>query len=195
MADRLCHSARMLQETARRARHHLLLPLLLVLPAPSQAQPVQQDILPGPDAVAIRTYGLGLLPLDGQFTRFSGVLRYDPADHAACAVALRIQAESLDMATGSMTAMIRGPDFLDTEHFPLVVYRGSCTATGLQGQLSMHGVTRPFALALDWGAAHLVATGSLQRADWGMTARRLLGGDTVRITVTLPLPRLASARP
>jgi polyisoprenoid-binding protein YceI len=69
-----------------------------------------------------------------------------------------------------------------------MAYDGTCGPEGLTGMLTMHGVTRPFALTLDWGKPAVTAVGRLRRADWGMTARPLLGGTTVRITVTVPLP-------
>jgi polyisoprenoid-binding protein YceI len=63
-----------------------------------------------------------------------------------------------------------------------------CEGRAVNGDLTLHGVTRPFALDLDWGANVLTAMGRLRRADWGMTARPLTGGSTVRITVATAVP-------
>ena len=80
-----------------------------------------------------------------------------------------------------------GPDFMDAASFPILSYTGICEPKGLSGMLAMHGVTRPFALSVDWGRDAVVAEGRLLREDWGMTARPLLGGRTVRIKVAVPL--------
>lgn len=172
-------------------RYPTLLCLLLLLPTHVVAQTVQVELTPPQTTVAIRTYGLGLLPLDGHFTGFHGTLRYDPDDHAHCSVALDIDAASLEMGAAPLGAMMRGPGFLDVTQYPKLSYQGTCDADDVSGQLTMHGVRRPFALMLAWAAHDLTATGRLQRADWGMTARPLLGGHTVRIQVTLPLARAA----
>ena len=77
---------------------------------------------------------------------------------------------------------------MDAASFPILSYAGNCQAQGdLEGMLAMHGVTRPFALSLDWSRDGVAAEGRLARADWGMTAMPLLGGRTVRIRVTVPL--------
>lgn len=162
----------------------LLAVLAMLVPGNAMAAEMRIDLDPGHGSVAIRAYGLGLLPLDGRFNRFQGVLRYDPADHAHCTVVLRVDVASLTMGTETVGEMVRGPDFLDVARFPTLVYDGACRAAGIAGQLTMHGVTRPFALMLEWGKGTIAAVARLRRADWGMTARPLLGGSTVRITVT-----------
>lgn len=166
--------------------------MALLLPwhgvAADDAARVRVELLPGRSTVAIRTYGLGLLPLDGQFTRFRGQFVYDPDDPALCSVALQVDVGSLAMTSASVGETVLGPDFLDAARFPALHFEGNCTAEGLAGQLSMHGETRPFALTLDRQAGAVIAVGRLLRADWGMTARPVLGGSTVRITVTVPLP-------
>lgn len=146
------------------------------------------ELLPGHSTVAFRAYGLGLLPLDGQFTRFHGRYTYNPDIPTQCSVTLQADVASLAMTPSSAGETVLGPDFLDAARFPALAYDGACGTEGLTGQLTMHGVTRPFALTLDRRADAVTAEGRLRRADWGMTARPLLGGSTVRITVTVPLP-------
>jgi polyisoprenoid-binding protein YceI len=137
--------------------------------------------------VAFRAYGMGLLPIDATFSRFEGALTYDPDNRAACQVELHVQVASLTTDDQSMRNTITGPDFMDAASFPMLVYTGACQGDGLSGTLAMHGVTRPFTLALDWQQGRVVAEGRLVRAEWGMTAMPLMGGRTVRIRVTVPL--------
>lgn len=164
---------------------------LTLLPLLATAAPVSVDLRPGQSSVAIRTYGLGLLPLDGRFTRFQGRFTYDPAAPARCAVTLQAEVSSLAMSSAAFQQTVLGPEFLDAAQFPTLGYRGACEAGGMAGELTMHGVTRPFALALTWRPDAVTAVGRLQRGDWGMTGGSLLAGRTVRITVVVPLPESA----
>jgi polyisoprenoid-binding protein YceI len=169
-------------------RYAILLGILALLPpSHSIAAEVSVELSPGRSTVAFRAYGLGLLPLDGEFARFRGHFTYDPDTPAHCSVTLQADVASLAMTPASFGATVLGPDFLDAARFPALAYDGACSPDGLTGMLSMHGVTAPFTLTLDRRADRITAAGRLRRADWGMTARPLLGGSTVRITVTVPL--------
>lgn len=169
-----------------------LLALLLLLPWDGMAADAAPDtttaLLPRDSTVTFRAYGLGFLPLDGHFTRFEGTFIDPPGAPAECSVTLQVNVASLAMDSAAVGETILGPDFLDAARFPLLSYTGTCGPHGLAGQLTMHGVTRPFALTLDRRRNAIIAQGRLRRAEWGMTARPLLGGSTVRITVTAPLP-------
>jgi polyisoprenoid-binding protein YceI len=143
--------------------------------------------------VTFRAYGLGLVPLDGRFARFSGWLTYDPDDHGNCHVDLSADVASLAMEDASVRETVVGPDFMDAPRFPTLVYAGSCQQQGLDGMLGLHGVTRPFALSLTWSPGRVVAEGQLRRAEWGMTAMPFVAGRTVRIVVSVPLAEPAPA--
>jgi len=166
----------------------ILLAILSLATGPARGSPLHEvSLVPGSSTVAIRTYGLGLLPFDGRFARFQGVLRYDGDDHARCSVALRIDAASLAMSSAAMTATVLGTGLLDAAHYPTLAYDGACGPDGIAGTLMMHGVTRPLGLKLDWDGGALTAVGRLRRAEWGMTGLPLVGGSTVRIKVTVAL--------
>jgi polyisoprenoid-binding protein YceI len=151
------------------------------------AAPRRIELSPPATEVAIRAYGMGLLPLDGTFARFHGALTYDPDNHAACRVELSIEVVSLTMTNTSMRETMIGPDFMDAPRFPTLSYSGACQPSGLSGMLGLHGITRPFELSLDWSRDRVVAEGQLVRADWGMTAMPIVAGRTVRIQVSVPL--------
>jgi polyisoprenoid-binding protein YceI len=170
-----------------RIRVPLFCALLAACMASAMAAPRRIELTPSTSEVGFRGYGLGLLPLDGRFTRFGGSLTYDPADHSNCGVDLVVDVASLVTEDPSMRTTVVGPDFMDAASFPSLTYAGACQGPELHGTLGMHGVVRPFELSLDWGQAGVVAEGRLRRADWGMTAMPILGGRTVRIRVTVPL--------
>jgi polyisoprenoid-binding protein YceI len=165
----------------------LLSALYVCLATGAGAAPRRIDLAPPATEVAIRAYGMGLLPLDGTFAQFRGVLTYDPEDHSTCKVDLTIDVVSLTMTNTSMRETMIGPDFMDAARFPTLSYSGSCQKSDLNGTLGLHGITRPFQLSLDWSRDRVVAQGQLVRADWGMTAMPIVAGRTVRIQVTVPL--------
>jgi len=169
-------------------RYAILLGILaLLLPRHGAAADASVELAPGRSTVAFRAYELGLLPLDGQFTRFHGRFTYDPDAPTHCSVTLQADVASLAMTPETVGEMVKGPDFFDAARFPALAYDGACEAGGLDGRLAMHGVTRPFALTLDWTPDSVVAVGRLRRADWGMTAMPVLAGATVRIEVSVQL--------
>jgi polyisoprenoid-binding protein YceI len=152
------------------------------------AAPRRIVLAPPASQVEFRAYGLGLVPIDAQFARFTGWLSYDPDDPTTCQVELKVDVASLATDDSSVHDTVIGPDFMDAARFPSLDYAGTCRQRGIGGMLGMHGVTRPFELSLTWGRDAVVAEGRLARADWGMTAMPILGGRTVRIRVTVALP-------
>lgn len=170
---------------------------------PAHARPVTLRLEPGSTEIAFRAYGMGFLPIDGTFGRFSGTLRLDPADPAACAIEVEADVASLAMPDPAMTADALGPDLLDAPRFPRFAYRGECrggtgggapnAAPVLHGALSLHGVTRPLAFQVSREGGRFVATAMMRRAEWGMGARPLLAGPEVRIRFTTVLPRTLQA--
>jgi polyisoprenoid-binding protein YceI len=161
---------------------------LVATAASASAEPRQLRFGPPSSEVDFRAYKLGVLPADGTFASFSGQLSYDPEDHARCQVELHVDAASVTSDDATTRTMVPGPDFLDVARFPSLAYTGSCNANGLDGTLDMHGVTHPFALTVTWTHDSVVAEGRLLRGDWGMTALPALGGRTIRIRVSIPLP-------
>lgn len=167
----------------------LLLALLPLWPGPVAAAPVDVGLSPASATVAIRAYGMGLLPLDGTFDRFDGQLRYNEQGRVRdCRVDLNVDVASLTVSGAAIRDTILGPDFLDARRYPRLRFAGACSGDEITGQLTMHGVTHPFALSLAHTATGLVAQGRLRRAAWDMTAQPWVGGSTVRITVDVRLP-------
>lgn len=165
-----------------------LVPLFLVAGPAAVAWADQAALLPPESHVELRTYGLGLLPFDGRFTRFHGWLRSEATNPVACQVLLEIEAGSLAMDDASIGERITGPEYMDVGHFPGLAFHGGCQGDTIAGSLTLHGQTHPFALDLKRSARSIVATGHLQRAEWGMAAHPLIGGSTIRIRVEFPNP-------
>ncbi len=172
---------------ARRWSFLLFVLVLAGQPVRAHSAPRRIPLSPPATEVAFRAYGLGLVPLDASFARFDGWLSYDPDNPALCSVSLLVDVASLVADDPSLRATVVGPDFMDAAKFPTLSYAGSCDAGHLGGVLGMHGVTRPFALSLEWERQGVVAEGRLLRADWGMTAMPFVAGRSVRIRVSVSL--------
>ncbi len=164
---------------------------LLFLFATSSAWADQVALTPPASQVKFRAYGLGLIPFDGTFTRFHGMMRYDPAAPGMCHVMLEIEPASLAMSATSVREQIVGPEFMDVARFPDMTFDGACQGDALTGTLRLHGESHPFALEVSREGGKLTAVGRLERAAWGITARPFTAGSTIRIRVEFPA--LASA--
>lgn len=167
---------------------HAFLALLLgTVATAAVAAPRQIDISPPASEVAFRAYKLGLLPIDGRFTRFEGRLTLDSENKASCRVELHVQVASLETDDPAVRPRVTGPEFMDAASFPVLRFVGSCEGSDVAGILAMHGVSRPCALSLDRHPDALIAEGHIVRSDWGISAMPLLAGKTVRIRVSVPL--------
>lgn len=89
----------------------------------------------------------------GQFNQFSGSFTVG-ADLASSGVQAEIDLASIDTNNADRDAHVRSADFFDVDQFPTMRYR----STGIrpegdgyvvEGELSLHGVTRPVALDLE----------------------------------------------
>ena len=89
----------------------------------------------------------------GQFNRFSGSFVVGDS-LAASGVEAEIDLASIDTNHADRDAHVRGPDFFDTERFPIMAYRSTgIRADGdhyvVDGELSLHGVTKSVPLTLE----------------------------------------------
>jgi polyisoprenoid-binding protein YceI len=133
----------------------------------------------------------------GRFTRWGGSLVMDENDPTSAAVDVSIEAGSVDTGVEQRDGHLRSADFFDAERFPTLTFRSSGIektedgAYRLNGDLTMHGVTRPVSLDVEfagsakdpWGGlrAGFSARTTLDRKDFGLTYNQLLetGGVVV----------------
>ena len=163
----------------------MLLPMLIIA---STAWSDQVNLAPPSSAVELRTYGFGLIPFDGKFTRFRGVMRYDPSNTELCHVMLQIEAASLEMGSEAMRDQILGAGMMDAAKYPDLAFDGTCRGNKATGDLTMHGETHPVTLDYTRSRGTVVASGELRRAEWGIVGSPLIGGSVIRIRVVLPDP-------
>ena len=166
---------------------------LLALINTCEAAPLTMQIEPDNARIGLTVFAVGLFPVPGEFHRFSGNLRVDPASPGSCDVSLDVTVASLQMDDPGRTPVALGPRLLDAAHFPTLHYSGTCSAGVATGLLTMHGVTHPLSFTASRDGDAVDARGSLRRGDFGVSGLPGLVGRRVdmRFSVTLP-PGLAA---
>ncbi len=97
---------------------------------------------------------LGYSWLVGRFNRFEGEFSYDEAKPEDARVEVTIKTASIDSNHAERDKHLREEEFLDVEQFPearfvSTSYRDLGNGSGeLNGELTLHGVTRPLVIAV-----------------------------------------------
>ena len=134
--------------------------------------------------IQFRISHLGYSVLNGRFSQFAGKFNWDQASPQSATVEVVVDTASIDSNWAERDKHLRSADFLDVEQFPKATFKGT-KYTGdakggkLQGNLTLHGVTKPLTLDVQfigagpdpWGGyrAGFQARTILRRTDFGMT--------------------------
>ena len=139
----------------------------------------------------------------GSFDKFTGTVDYDPANPTAASVKVEIDPASINTRTPKRDDHLRSADFFDVAQFPAMsfvstkVTKGEGNALAVDGNLTMHGVTKPVKLAVTFlGAgpsmggqrAGFEATTTIDRKEFGIVWNKAIDngtllGDDVAITI------------
>ena len=153
----------------------------------------------------------------GAFKSFRGALELDEAaDGALSSVDVVIDAASVDTAEPKRDEHLKSSDFLDVATYPELRYRSRAIERRgeryqIQGELTIHGVTRPVTLEAEfqgrgrdpWGGerAAFSAKTSVNREDFGLTwnqvleAGGVLVGTKIDIDIEVQAIRAVQAEP
>jgi polyisoprenoid-binding protein YceI len=127
---------------------------------------------------------LGYSTLIGRFNDFEGTFSWDKDDPTSAAIEVNIKTSSIDSNWAERDKHLRGDDFLDVEQFPTAIFKstsfsGDVSGGKLDGNLTLHGVTKPITLDVKyigegddpWGGyrAGFSAAASLNRGDFDMS--------------------------
>ena len=124
----------------------------------------------------------------GQFNRFSGEIRFDPADVPATSVLVEIDASSVWTGVEARDRHLRSPDFFDVDQFPVIRFESTSVEIAgsnfmkVHGELTVRNITRPILLHAAFFGPMLYqdetgsyttmgfsATATVNREDFGMT--------------------------
>ena len=144
-------------------------------------------------AVSFSVRHLMVSKVRGTFTKFSGTVTVGE-DQLASAVEATIDLSSIDTRDANRDAHLRSVDFFDTDTHPTMTYRSTgIRADGdgavVDGELTLHGVTKPVQLNLEfngvsgdpWGGtrAGFSAETEISRSDFGIEFNIPLEGGGV----------------
>lgn len=134
--------------------------------------------------IQFRISHLGYSVLAGRFNDFSGEFSWDKEKPEGSNININVKTASIDTNWAERDKHIRGTDFLDVEKFPEATfkttkYTGDASSGKLEGELTLHGVTKPITLDVQsvgegddpWGGyrAGFRATTTIDRTDFGIS--------------------------
>jgi polyisoprenoid-binding protein YceI len=139
---------------------------------------------------------LGLRWFSVEFRELQGEFAPAP-DGQGAHLTVVVRTASIDARSAYWNERLRSSQWLDTEHFPEMVFRstsirfeGDAQAT-VQGELTLHGITRPLTLTISDidcpqstpATCRFHGRASLRRSEFGIPHGFWLGGDRVQILV------------
>jgi len=147
----------------------------------------------------------------GEFTKVSGTVKFDAERPETSTVEATIDANSISTRDAQRDGHLKSADFLDTEKFPTITFRGKKVEIQpgggkITGDLTIHGVTREIILDVEgpspemkdpWGKQRIgaSATTKLSRKEFGLTWNAALEtggvmvGDEVKINIDVEFVR------
>lgn len=179
----------------------VLLAALALAAGPATAAPEHFTIDPAHTFPQFEVSHLGFSLQRGRFDRTRGTLVLD-REAGRGEVDVTIEAASVDTGLDALEKALRGDSFFAVERYPTLTFRSrqmyfrDGRPVGLDGELTLRGVTRPVSLVIDHfacGTQPLTrqavcganARGSLRRSEFGMAAYLPFVGDEVAIAIQI----------
>jgi polyisoprenoid-binding protein YceI len=146
----------------------------------------------------------------GQFGKTTGTIQQDDKDITKSKAEITIDASTINTRVEKRDAHLKSPDFFDVAKFPTITFKstkitkGEGNALKAEGDLTIHGVTKPVVLNVEYTpetlaggktVRGLTATTKINRKDFGLNWNRtieaggVMVGEEVSITVEAELHR------
>ncbi|SCW85332.1 YceI family protein [Ancylobacter rudongensis] len=127
---------------------------------------------------------MGITPLAGMFGASAGTLVLDPTKPDEAKLDITIPMSGLRVTSEGFAAHLASPEILDTAKFPTASFKSTrVTVEGtdatIEGELTLHGVTKPVTLDVSFFGAGInpmtkaenigfTATAEIRRSDFGL---------------------------
>jgi polyisoprenoid-binding protein YceI len=185
-----------------------LVTLILLIPQFALAENWKID--PAHTAVEFKIKHLMISWVKGTFTDVQGAVIFDEAEPEKTAINVQIATASVDTGNKKRDDDLRSPNFFDAASYPVMsfvskeVVVANGILTQINGELTLHGETRPVTLEVKdfsqtvvdpWGNTRRGASAAttINRKDFGLTWNKALEaggvvvGDEVRISLEVEL--------
>jgi len=173
-----------------------------VLPSVSRAQVPVFAITP--EGSSIKFFVKSSMNLEGDFEKWDSTLTFTSPDVSTGVLDVKIQADSVNTGSGMKDGKLKGKDFFDVKHDPLITFvskkivRTGPNTFDVPGDFTIRGVTKPETLALTvsgegTGSGEIKGTMAFDRKDYDMNAHIpfIRIADRVEVTVDLKGKRVS----
>lgn len=183
------------------SRRFLLATALALATFGANAESVAYKIDPNHTVVLASWSHFGFSHPSANFGQASGSIVYDAAAPENSTVEVTLPMSGLDTFVPKLDEHLRSPDFFDAAQYPSATFRSTAVEVvgdgrlQVTGDLSLHGVTRPVALAVtlnkvsapsqdDQGKIGFDATATLKRSQFGIDMYVPMVSDEVTLRIT-----------
>ena len=173
-----------------------------LLPSLSQAQ-VPVFVITQQDST-IKFDVKASVAIDGTFDKWTATVKFSSPDATAGALDIEIQAASVDTGSGMKDGKLKGKDFFDAEHNPLITFKSTkIVQTGpntldIPGTFTIRGVSKPETLTMTitgkgTGEGSIKGTMAFDRKDYGMNSGIpfIKIADRVEVDIDLKAKRIS----
>ena len=164
-------------------KYPALLPLLVAaafLPSLAQAQAPVFVITPPPEST-IKFNVKASVAIEGTFDKWDATLTFASTDVTTGVLDIKIQAASVDTGSGMKNKKLKGDDFFDADHNPLITFKSTKIAqTGpntfdVPGTFTIRGVSKQETLTLTvsgvgTGTGAIKGAMAFDRKQYGMNS-------------------------
>lgn len=129
---------------------------------------------------------MGMSTVNGSFHGVTGTIRFDPVNPGACSVTATIDVSTVGTGVAARDQDLKSAKFFNAAQDPTMTFKSTNVRAKnsyylVQGNLTLHGVTKPVTLTLDspggekvgMDATHVhkefKATTTINRQDFGLT--------------------------
>ncbi|OON79726.1 YceI family protein [Streptomyces tsukubensis] len=139
----------------------------------------------------------------GSFNELEGTLHLDGSDPAKSSASIDVQLASVDTGSPDRDGHLKSGDFFKVDEFPVMSFRSTQVEPlggedyRLTGELTIHGITKPLTIDLEFNGvatdpfgnerAGFEGKSELLRSDWGLTYNATLETGGVLVSDRIKL--------